>query len=153
MRISRWRRSGIVSSSLRLGARCSSAECVSRACQAGGCGQANHRRRDGHPEGGRGNQRPKRSAINSTQPPKTRKKLDACMRLSPTLANRRKNHPVQLLLGRLNHRNRRVNYRKPSHLNNHSQGCFQGDIEIFGAGAVTILFDAEACHFPAKEGL
>ena len=76
-----------------------------------------------------------------------------CMRLSPTLANRRKNHPVQLFLGRFNHRNRRVNYRKPSHLNNHSQGCFQGDIEIFGPGAVTILFDAEADHFPAKERL
>ena len=49
--------------------------------------------------------------------------------------------------------NRRINYRRPSHLSNHSQGCFQGDIEIFGTGAVTILFDAEACHFPAKECL
>ena len=38
------------------------------------------------------------------------------------------------------HSNRRINYRKPSHLRNHSQGCFQGDIEIFGAGAVVVLF-------------
>jgi hypothetical protein len=75
------------------------------------------------------------------------------MRLSPTLANRRKNHPLQALLRQFNHRNRRVNYRRPSHLNNHSQGCFLGEIEIFGPGAVTILFDAEACHFPAKERL
>ena len=50
-----------------------------------------------------------------------------------------------------NHRSNR--HRKPSHLSNHSQGCFQGDIEIFGAGAVIILFNAETYHFPAKECL
>ena len=100
-----------------------------------------HKRRDGHPGGGRGNKRPKKRAI-TPRPPKTRTKPDACMRLSPTLASRRNNHPGQLLLGRFNHRNRRVNYRRPLHLNNHSQGCFQGDIAIFGTGAVTILLNA-----------
>jgi hypothetical protein len=85
---------------------------------------------------------------------KTRKKPDACMRLLPTLANRRKNHSLQALVRQFNHRsNRRINYRRPSHLTNHSQGCFQGEIEIFGTGAVVVLFDAQTGHFPAKERL
>ena len=60
-----------------------------------------------------------------------------------TLAIRRKNHPVQLLLRQLNNsKPSQQPSRKPSHLSNHSQGCFQSDIEIFGTGTVVVLFNA-----------
>jgi hypothetical protein len=131
-----------------------SAECVSRGFRAGGCGQANHKRRDGHPE--RGARQPTAEKSCDQLLHATPKNQEEAGCLHATVANpcEPSQEPSRATVaGTVQHRNRRVNYRKPSHLNNHSQGCSQGDIEIFGPGGVTILFNAETDHFPAKEGL